>query len=58
MTEKPSRAHGKYGAKKFRIPKKFMRMYGLRRDQTYTSIIVNAWPKKSKLMKKAKICGE
>lgn len=57
MTENPRRAHGRYGAKKFKMPKKFMRMYGLRRDHTYTSIIVKAWPKNSKLMKKAKICN-
>lgn len=55
ITEKPSNAHGKYGARKFRIPKKFMRMNGLRRDQTYTSIIVNAWPRNKRLTKKAKI---
>lgn len=57
ITENPSSAQGKYGARKFKMPKKFIRMNGLRRDQTYTSIIVNAWPRNSKLMKNAKICN-
>lgn len=42
ITENPSKAQGKYGARKFNIPKKFIRINGLRRDQTYTNIIVNA----------------
>lgn len=55
ITENPSNAHGKYGAKKLRIPKKFIRMYGFRRDQTYTNIMVNAWPRNNKFTKNANI---
>lgn len=55
ITENPNNTHGKYGAIKFRRPKKFIRVNGLRRDQTYTSIIVNAWPRNSKLTSNANI---
>ncbi len=42
-SENSSKTHGKYGAWNANTPKKFMRMNGLRRLHTYTSMIVNAW---------------
>lgn len=54
-TENPSSTHGRYGAWKFKIPKKFMRMNGFLRDQTYTNMIVNACPKNKRLTKNANI---
>lgn len=55
IIEKHKRTHGRYGAWKFNNPKKFIRTNGLRRDQTYTNIIVNAWPKNNKFTKNANI---
>jgi len=47
-SENPRRTHGRYGAWKLKSPKKFIRTYGLRRLHTYTSMMVNAWPRKTK----------
>ena len=55
-SEKPSSTHGRYGAWKVKRPKKFMRTYGLRRLQTYTSMMVNAWPRNTRLTNTAMSC--
>lgn len=51
--EKASRTHGKYGAWKLSRPKKFIRTYGFRLLHTYTSIMVNAWPRNKRLTNSA-----
>jgi len=48
-SEKPSRTQGRYGAWNVKRPKKFMRTYGLRRLQMYTSMMVKAWLRNTKL---------
>ena len=48
-SEKPMSTHGRKGAWKLRRPKKFMRTYGFLRLHTYTSIMVKAWPRKTRL---------
>lgn len=40
---------------KFKSPKKFNLTNGFLRDQTYTNIIVNAWPRNNKLTKNANV---
>jgi len=52
-SEKPNRTQGRYGALNVRRPKKFMRTNGFLLAQTYTSMIVNAWPRNNKLTKNA-----
>lgn len=47
--ENPMRTHGRKGAWKLSRPKKFMRTLGLRLLHTYTSMIVNAWPRNTRL---------
>lgn len=55
MREKPNSTQGKNGALKVKRPKKFMRTYGFLLLQTYTSMMVNAWPRKTKLTNRAMI---
>lgn len=47
--ENPMRTQGRNGAWKFRRPKKFMRMSGCLLLQTYTSMMMKAWPRKKTL---------
>lgn len=49
--EKPIRTQGRKGAWKFSRPKKFIRTLGFLLLQTYTSMIVKAWPKNTRLTK-------
>jgi len=53
--ENPRRTQGKYGAWKFIMPKKFILTYGFRLLHTYTSIMVNALPRNTRLTNKAVI---
>ena len=55
--ENPMSTQGRKGAWKLSRPKKFIRTYGFRRLQIYTSMIVNAWPRKNKLAKTPKSWG-
>lgn len=50
-SENPISTQGRKGAWKFSRPKKFMRTFGFRRLHTYTSIIVKAWPRNTRLTK-------
>lgn len=58
MSEKPNSTQGRNGALKVKSPKKFIRTNGFLRLQMYTSIIVKAWPRKTKLTNKAMICTQ
>lgn len=49
--ENPIRTQGRKGAWKFRSPKKFMRTLGFLLLQMYTSMMVKAWPKNTRLTK-------
>lgn len=53
-SEKPMSTQGRKGAWKLRRPKKFMRTYGFLRLHTYTSIMVKAWPRNTKLTNRPK----
>lgn len=54
--ENPMSTHGRKGAWKFKRPKKFMRTFGLRLLHMYTSIMVKAWPKNTRLTNVPNIC--
>lgn len=53
--EKPISTQGRKGAWKFSRPKKFMRTLGFLRLHTYTSMMVKAWPRNTRLTKVPKI---
>lgn len=54
--ENPISTQGKKGAWKLSRPKKFIRTLGFRLLQMYTSMMVKAWPRNTRLTKVPNIC--